>query len=160
MEGIKGNFIINEKVYDIISIIQKSSQSTIQLTSCNIKSTVEQQQFLFDMLWAKSISAIADQKTKEMNERKETIQSIKTEVLQNQNDILKRLLDFYKDSNEISYCSPVEGINLINNNFLELHKEILDKYRNGKHKGIRWITSINSNKDIELVKTFLDEGIW
>ena len=159
LEGIKGNFIINEKVYDIISTIQKSSQSTIQLTSCNIKSTVKQQQFLFDMLWAKSISAIAAQKTKEMNEGKETIQSIKTEVLQNQNDILKRLLYFYKDSNEISYCSPVEGINLINKNFLELHKEILDKYRNGKHKGIRWITSINSNKDIELVKTFLDEGM-
>ena len=159
LEDIKGNFIINEKVYDIISILQKSSQSTIQLISSNIKSTVRQQQFLFDMLWAKSISAIPAQKTKEMDEGKETIQSIKTEVLQNQNDILKRLLDFYKDSNEISYCSPVEGINLINNNFLELHKEILDKYRNGKHKGIRWITSINSNKDIELVKTFLDEGM-
>ena len=69
------------------------------------------------------------------------------------------MFDFYKDSNEISYCSPVEGINLINKNFLELHKEILDKYRNGKHKGIRWITSINNNKDIELVKTFLDEGM-
>ena len=159
LEDIKGNFIINEKVYDIISIIQKSSQSTIQLTSCNIKSTVKQQQFLFDMLWAKSISAIPAQKTKEMDEGKETIQSIKTEVLQNQNDILKRLLDFYKDSNEISYCSPVEGINLINKNFLELHKEILDKYRNGNHKGIRWITSINNNKDTELVKTFLDEGM-
>jgi signal transduction histidine kinase len=159
LEGIKGNFIINEKVYDIISTIQKSSQSTIQLISCNIKSTIKQQQFLFDMLWAKSISAIAAQKTKEMNERKETIQSIKTEVLQNQNDVLKRLFYFYKDSNEISYCSPVEGINLINKNFLELHKEILAKYRNGKHKGIRWITSINSNKDIELVKTFLDEGM-
>ena len=159
LEGIKGNFIINEKVYDIISTIQKSSQSTIQLISCNIKSTIKQQQFLFDMLWAKSISAIAAQKTKEMNEGKETIQSIKTEVLQNQNDVLKRLLYFYKDSNEISYCSPVEGINLINKNFLELHKEILAKYRNGKHKGIRWITSINSNKDIELVKTFLDEGM-
>ena len=78
LEGIKGNFIINEKVYDIISTIQKSSQSTIQLISSNIKSTIKQQQFLFDMLWAKSISAIAAQKTKEMNERKETIQSIKT----------------------------------------------------------------------------------
>jgi two-component system, OmpR family, sensor histidine kinase VicK len=159
LEDIKGNFIINEKVYDIISTIQKSSPSTIQLISSNIKSTVKQQQFLFDMLWAKSISAIAAQKTKEMDEGKEKIQSIKTEVLQNQNDILKRMLDFYKDSNEISYCSPVEGINLINKNFLELHKEILERYRNGKHKGIRWITSINNNKDIELVKTFLDEGM-
>ena len=159
LEDIKGNFIINEKVYDIISTIQKSSQSTIQLISSNIKSIVKQQQFLFDMLWAKSISAIAAEKTKEMYEEKESIQSIKTEVLQNQNDILKRLLDFYKNSNEISYCSPVEGINLINKDFSALHQEILDRYRDGKHKGIRWITSINNNKDIELVKTFLDEGM-
>jgi signal transduction histidine kinase len=159
LEDIKGNFIINEKVYDIISIVQKSSHSTIQLTSCNIKSTVAQQQFLFDMLWSKSISAIAYQKKKEIDEGKETIQPIKTEVLQNQKDILKRLLEFYKDSDEISYCSPVEGIKLINNNFFELHNEILDKYRNGNHKGIRWITSINNDKDTELVKTFLDEGI-
>jgi two-component system, OmpR family, sensor histidine kinase VicK len=159
LEGIKGNFIINEKVYDIISIAQKSSQSTIQLLSCNIKSTVAQQQFLFDMLWSKSISAIAYQKKKEIDEGKETIQPIKTEVLQNQKDILKRLLEFYKDSDEISYCSPVDGIKLINNNFFELHNEILDKYRNGNHKGIRWITSINNDKDTELVKTFLEEGI-
>ena len=35
----------------------------------------------------------------------------------------------------------------------------MQRHRNGKHKGVRWITAINNNKDIELAKSFLDEGI-
>ena len=38
-------------------------------------------------------------------------------------------------------------------------KYAVQRHRNGKHKGVRWITAINNNKDIELAKSFLDEGI-
>ena len=69
------------------------------------------------------------------------------------------MVDFYKNSYEIGFCSSVESIKLIHNEFYDLHKEILERYRNGNHKGIRWITSINDKKDIELVKTFMDKGI-
>ncbi len=36
---------------------------------------------------------------------------------------------------------------------------MLKKYRNGEHKGIRLVTSINHSKDIELVKLFSKLGI-
>ncbi len=37
-------------------------------------------------------------------------------------------------------CFPVEGLNIIYKDFSNSRQEILDKYRQGNHKGIRWIT--------------------
>ncbi len=159
-DEIKANFFINETTYAGISIVQQKTRPIPQLMISDVKSFVEQQQFYFDLLWNKSIPVY--QKIKEMEEGGIEIpisQSIKTDVLQNQQEILKRLVDFYKNSNEIGFCSSVESIKLIHNKFYDLHQEILERYRNGNHKGIRWITSINNKKDIELVKTFMDKGI-
>ena len=83
----------------------------------------------------------------------------KTEVLYNQQEILKKLEDFYHNSNEIRFCSPVDAIKLIYSNYLDLHHEILKKYKDGKHKGIKWLTSLNNKEDIGLVKKFMDDGI-
>ena len=79
--------------------------------------------------------------------------------MQNQQEIFKAVVDFYKNSNQIKFCSPVEGIKIIYSNFFNFHQEILDRYRQGNHKGIRWITSLNNKKDIELVKSYIDKGI-
>ena len=69
------------------------------------------------------------------------------------------MTDFYKTSDEIKFCSQVGSLKLIYSNFFKQHQEILDKYRKGSHKGIRWITSLNKEEDIELVKKYNDEGI-
>jgi two-component system, OmpR family, sensor histidine kinase VicK len=160
LDEIKANFLINETAYAGICILQQKTQPMPQLMISEVKSFVEQQQYYFDLLWNKSIPAY--HKIKEMVEGGKEIpvlQLIKTEVLQNQQEILKRLIDFYKNSNEIGFCSSVESIKLIYSDFYDLHKEILERYRNGNHKGIRCITSINNKKDIELVKTFMNKGI-
>ncbi|MGN6629786.1 MAG: hypothetical protein ACTHKJ_07900 [Candidatus Nitrosocosmicus sp.] len=78
---------------------------------------------------------------------------------QKQNRILKRIGDFYKKSNYLKYCTPLESINLIFSNFFSLHEEILDRYKKGNHNGIKWITQVNSIKDIELVQMLIDKGI-
>ena len=78
---------------------------------------------------------------------------------QKQNKILKRIGDFYKRSNYLKYCTPLESIDLIFTNFFNLHEEILDRYRKGNHNGIKWITQVNSIKDIELVQILIDKGI-
>jgi two-component system, OmpR family, sensor histidine kinase VicK len=160
LDEIKASFLINETTYAGISIVQQITRPIPQLMISDVKSFVEQQQFYFDLLWNKSIPA--NQKIKEMEEGGKEIPNspvIKTEVLHKQQEILKRLVAFYKNSYEIGFCSYVESIKLIYNDFYNLHKEILERYRNGNHKGIRWITSINDKKDIELVKTFMDKGI-
>jgi signal transduction histidine kinase len=49
---------------------------------------------------------------------------------------------------------------LVYNNFFDEYKKIIDKYRrDGKGKGIRWITSIIDKNNIDLVKIFLNAGI-
>lgn len=50
------------------------------------------------------------------------------------------------------------GMQLIFNNFYETYKDVLEKHRNGKHGGIRWLSSTDKD-NIELVKIFLTEGI-
>ena len=120
----------------------------------------EQQQQFFDLLWNNALLS-ANQQINEVVEEKGTVTElpIKTKVLENQQDIFKALIDFYDTSKEIKFCSPVESIKLIYSNFFNFHQEILERYRNGEHKGIRWITSINNKKDVELVKTFIHKGI-
>ncbi|MGN6615175.1 MAG: sensor histidine kinase [Candidatus Nitrosocosmicus sp.] len=78
---------------------------------------------------------------------------------QKQNKILKRIGEFYKKSKYLKYCTPLESIDLIFTNFFNLHEEILDRYRKGNHNGIKWITQVNSIKDIELVQLLIDKGI-
>jgi two-component system, OmpR family, sensor histidine kinase VicK len=166
---IKDIFVISDLTFiSFFSIIQKTParrqqrQQQPKLIPQSIiiksKSFVEQQQQFFDLLW-NSVLSTDHQINEVVKEGKNTEQLIKTKVLENQQEILKALQDFYKYSNDIKFCSPAESIKLIYNNFFNLHKEILEKYRTGEHKGIRWITSINNKKDIELVKTFIDKGI-
>jgi signal transduction histidine kinase len=44
------------------------------------------------------------------------------------------------------------------NHFFDIKKKLLDKQKEGKHKGIRYITNIN-NENAHLAKTYLDYGI-
>jgi two-component system sensor histidine kinase VicK len=57
LDGIKGNFsIFDEKVY-LASAILKESQPVSQLIYSNVKTFVEQQQYLFETLWNRAIPA-------------------------------------------------------------------------------------------------------
>ena len=184
-DEIKGNFLINETTYAGISIAQEKTLPLPQLIISDVQSFVEQQQFYFNLLWNNSIPVHLDMKVKwqnggeavgreggERGEREEILSmppppppppllklEKKTEVLYNKQEILKKLEEFYQNSNEIRYCSPVDAIKLIYSNYLDLHHEILKKYKDGKHKGIKWLTSLNNKEDIGLVKKFMDDGI-
>ncbi|HYO06782.1 MAG TPA: HAMP domain-containing sensor histidine kinase, partial [Phototrophicaceae bacterium] len=71
-------------------------------------------------------------------------------------DISKRITDLAKNSDHMCICTTSGGMRLIFKNFFETYKEVLEKHRDGKHGGIRWLSSISKN-DIELVKIFLNE---
>lgn len=44
------------------------------------------------------------------------------------------------------------------NEFFDIYTEIMQKYRSGKHKGIKWVLTIDST-NVEIVKKFLEMGI-
>ncbi|MBA3750732.1 MAG: hypothetical protein H0X03_07585, partial [Nitrosopumilus sp.] len=125
-----------------------------QSITSTIKAFVDQQQYIFEMMWDKAIPA--DQKIKEIEEG---IEPIKTEVLEDEQEILKKIIELAKRSHEMSICSTTGGMQLIYNNFFEVYKDVTKKYKNGKHKGIRWIVSIKNKNEAKLVTLFLSEGI-
>ena len=63
LDGIKGNFSINETEYAAITVLQKSG-SVLQGMYSNAKSIVEQHHYLFKTIWDKSLPA--GQKIKEI----------------------------------------------------------------------------------------------
>jgi nitrogen-specific signal transduction histidine kinase len=89
----------------------------------------------------------------------------KSTILENPEEIGKQIILLAKTSNEISLVCSFGGMQGIydNDKFFDLYKKILDRYKKGEHKGIRWVTSILGIKlekdDIDLIKTFLDLGM-
>jgi signal transduction histidine kinase len=80
-------------------------------------------------------------------------------VLQNIDEILKNGKDILESSVEFLACSKFAGMRLVYNNYFDTYQEIMLKYRNGKHQGIRWITSIKDKDSADLVRLFLDIGV-
>ncbi|HEX5519063.1 MAG TPA: HAMP domain-containing sensor histidine kinase, partial [Candidatus Nitrosocosmicus sp.] len=155
LADIKYNFgVADGKDHDdgYASIID--GQPPRKLIWSNDKTFVGQQQFLFETLWVEAEPA--KQKIKEIEEG---IEPVKTIVLENQQEIFDTIVDFYKNSNRIKFCSPIEIIKIIYANFFNIHQEILDRYKKGNHHGIKWITSLNTKKDMDLIKGYIDKGI-
>src|SRR5919108_3680250 len=66
LDGIKGNFMINETEYLAPATILEEGKIASQIIYSNVKEIVEQQQYIFETLWNKAI--LAEQKIKEMEE--------------------------------------------------------------------------------------------
>ena len=154
LDGVKGNFGISDGNNYGGSANVKEGHPPVEIMRSNVRAFVDQQQFFFETLWNKSIPG--EQKIKEIEE---CIEPIKTQLLQNPHDIFKATLEFYEKSNQIKSCFPVEGLYVIYRDFSNSRKEILERYRQGKHKGIRWITSLRNKKDVEIVKSYIDDGV-
>ncbi len=152
LEGLKGVLAVNELEYVGTTVLKEKEHLTHVICSTE-KEVVEQQQYTFDTFWRNAIPY-----EQRIIEVEQGIERIKTEVLENPLDISKRITDLAKNSDYMCVCTTFGGMHLIFNNFFETYKDVLEKHRNGKHRGIRWLSSINKN-DVELVKIFLHEGM-
>jgi two-component system, OmpR family, sensor histidine kinase VicK len=66
LDGVKGNFAVNDTEYIATAAALEEAQPVRQLLYSNMKTIVEQQQYIFDTLWNKAIPA--EQKIKEIEE--------------------------------------------------------------------------------------------
>jgi signal transduction histidine kinase len=81
-------------------------------------------------------------------------------VLQNVDEILKKGKDILESSTEFLACSKFGGMRLVYNNYFDTYEKVMmNKYRKGEHKGIRWITSITDKDSADLVRIFLNIGV-
>ena len=154
MADVKGNMAISETEYVATAKLEEEAKPVTQTIYSNVKAIIEQHKHFFDNLWINAISA--EQRIREIEEG---VEPIKTEIIKNEEEISKRIIELVKDSDELRIYSTTGGMQLTYNNFFNAYKDISKKHKSGEHKGIRWVTSIYSKKDIELVSIFLDEGI-
>jgi len=154
LDGIKGNFMLSESEYLAPLILFRRGKMASQIVYSNIKEVIEHQQYVFDTLWNKSIAA-----GKRIKQIEEGVESIETKVLENKEQIFNHMKSVIGNAYERSVCSSIGAMQLVYNKFFEEYKIIADKHRReGKGKGVRWVTSIDKDS-IDLVKIFLNEGI-
>ena len=104
------------------------------------------------------VSNSTDRDNEEDRKKESAEVEFKTEILDKAEQIIKQITHLAESSLGLCIVSVSGGMQLVYNNFLDLHKNILDNYEMGIGKGIRWIISINKD-NIDLVKEFLELGM-
>jgi two-component system sensor histidine kinase VicK len=152
MDNVKGNMAVSETEYVATAVLEGAVPVTQTIFS-NAKALLEQQRYFFENLWSKAIPA--EEKIREIDEGIEHRQTVFLDSLQDISANIKKLIE---NSDELLVCSRISGLQMIYNHFLDSYKVIISRYREGKHKGIRWITTLD-RQNIQLVKAFLDLGV-
>ena len=81
-----------------------------------------------------------------------------TRVLDTPSKVAKQVIHIAETSSNLSIVSLIGGLQLIYSNFPDSYKIILDKYKKGEGKGIRWVTNVEK-ESVEILKEFLDLGM-
>ncbi|TVP39998.1 sensor histidine kinase [Candidatus Nitrosocosmicus arcticus] len=153
LDGLKGGIAINESEYMATTVLQEAQPLTEVIYS-NVGEVVAQGQYIFDTLWRHSTPAF-----KRIREIEYGIEPIKTEVLESAEEIADKIYKIIKESNYLRTCSTIGGMQLSRRYYLDINRKILRDHQQGKHSGIKWITSINDKNDINIVKLFTKDGI-
>jgi phosphatidylserine/phosphatidylglycerophosphate/cardiolipin synthase-like enzyme len=90
--GIKANFAVSDTEYTSTAVMQQV-HAIPEVIYSNVKRIVEQQQYLFETLWSKAISA-----EKKIREIEEGVELEKTHVIQDPQSIQKLFTDMVKSA--------------------------------------------------------------
>jgi two-component system, OmpR family, sensor histidine kinase VicK len=151
---VKGNMAVSETEYVATAKLEGESKPVTQTIYSNAKAIIEQHMYFFENLWINAIPASQKIRGIECG-----LEPVKTEVLENEEEISKRITELARGSGYLRACSTTGGMQLIYNKFFDVYKDAVQRHRDRRHKGVRWITAINNSMDIEIVKSFLSEGI-
>jgi two-component system, OmpR family, sensor histidine kinase VicK len=153
LDGIKGNFMISEIEYLATATSHEEAKLAALIIYSSIKEIVEHQQYVFETLWNKSMSA-----EKRIRELKEGVTiHYQTKVIEDPDDVVKEISRITANSNELHTCLTSGGLQYGYIHFFEINKKLLEKQKKGQHKGIRYISNITQD-NVNLVKVFLDAG--
>ena len=157
LDNAKGGMAVTEKEYIATANLQEA-QPVAHLIYSNVNSNVKEllnnKQEVFESLWDKAIPA--EQRVREI---REGYQRISTKVIDDWNEIYKKINNLAETSEEVLICSDISMLKLAYQSLFDVYQKIMDKYDKKYHEGIRWIISVNGKEDIELVRLFMDIGI-
>jgi two-component system, OmpR family, sensor histidine kinase VicK len=153
LDGVRGGIAVSESEYMATTVLQEAKPLT-QVIYSNVKEVVEQGKYIFDTLWNAAIPA--EQKIREIEEGK-IIYGTKL-IENNPEEIVDQIAQMTANSNELATCLPSGGIQYSYNYFFEIKKRLLEKQKQRKHKGIRYVTAIDK-ENIHIIKIYLESGI-
>jgi two-component system, OmpR family, sensor histidine kinase VicK len=154
LDGIKGGIAINESEYMATTVLRKEQAAT-HLIYSDVDEVVAQGQYLFDTLWKNAVPAI-----RKIMEIEEGITKNETKILTRSSGSLsdEELVSIFFDSNELSVCITTEGLKIGYELFLPLTKSLLERKKDGSHKGIRILIEV-SEDNMNLIKEYLEMGV-
>ncbi len=155
LDGIKGNFMISESEYLAPAVLLEKGKVAARIMYSNVKELVKEHEYVFDILWSKSISA--QQRIKEIEEG---IEPIRTRLLENQDEIIREIKRQNNRANKLSICTAIGGMQMSYNYLFDSYKTIVDKHKTGESKeGLRWLTNIDDKESANLVELLLKSGM-
>jgi two-component system, OmpR family, sensor histidine kinase VicK len=148
LDGIRTNFVVTDTEYSSSAIMQQVHAHPETVYS-NVRSIVEQQQYLFENLWNKAIPA-----ERKMNEIEEGIELEKTYIIQDPQSIQKLFVDMVKSvQHEVLLILPTV------NAFLREHRmgiiQLLMQAVRERNVNVRILTPTNDVIDNILKNTVI-----
>ena len=150
IDGLKGGIAINETEYMATTVLQKAKPLTEVIYS-NVAEVIAQGQYVFDTLWKNSIPA-----SRRIRELEGKVRPIRTEVLETSEEIAKKLYEITEQASYLHICSTTGGMALGRERYEEVPQKTNKIFPEGN---VRWLTSINTQKDIDIVGFFLTQGM-
>lgn len=75
-------------------------------------------------------------------------------------EISEQMRLFIDDSDYLYIYSSTTGMLFGYQNYYNNFSGIHEKQKKGKHKGIRWVTTIRNKNDLKLIKSLKERGLW
>jgi signal transduction histidine kinase len=152
LDGVKGGVAVSESEYMATTVLQEAKPLT-QVIYSNVKEVVDQGQYIFDTLWNTTIPA--EEKIREIEEG---IMPYQTKLIQESDRIIKEIIQINERSNQMYICATAGGIQFTYNYLFEVTNKLLEKYKRGEHKGIKYISTINKHNK-NLAKILIHAGV-
>jgi two-component system, OmpR family, sensor histidine kinase VicK len=152
LDGVKGGMAVSESEYMATTILEESKPLTEVIYS-NVREVVEQGQYIFDTLWRSAI--LAEKKIKEIEEG---VIRYETRIIEDPDEVIKEIGRLTASSNKLDTCLTSGGLQYSHNYIFHIKKRLLEKQRKGEHKGIRYVTNIDSS-NLHISKLYLESGI-
>jgi two-component system, OmpR family, sensor histidine kinase VicK len=154
LDGIKGNFMVSEIEYLAPATSHEETKLSSLIIYSSVREIVEHQQYVFETLWNKSMSA-----EKRIRELKEGVTiHYQTKVIEDPQEVVREISSLIANSNELCTCLTSGGMQYSYDHFSEIRKKILEKQKKGYHKGIRYVSNVTRD-NAKIAKLFLESGV-
>src|SRR5215469_4626358 len=133
LDGVKGNFGVSDTEYISISTTDTRSTSLAESKSTeitiphavysNVIENVQQQQYIFEILWNKATPA--EQRIREIEEG---VEPVGTRILEDQDQIINELRRFNNRATKLSICSAFGGMQMSYKYLFDTFLDIVEKH--------------------------------